>query len=529
MSDLGVAPEPAPPPAPPRRSGGQALFGFLLVVALVFATRTLGWWQEGELLAGDHADGAIRFAIQVDRMSPGAFPGDLAVRSSEGLGIYEYFFQLVIGFARVTGWSLLTANVVLCWVGNGLYLAGVAVLLWRLRPSVGVVVLGTLLAAQPFVLISMSTGVVHSLAIPREVWLWPLPWFACWFAWRPRDGWETVGFYGALGAAYGLTYPLWAVLLGLGFGLADAGRLVRERRYAGLAWLALGGALCAAMVALPALGVARTVAGSESALLDYNEITRSVFRTKGFRRLAIFAVVGWVALRSTVRRGVEPLGPVSRLQGLLLASLGVCLLYEPFERWFPKLSLLYLGRLSLVAYLVSMVGVAIWLHDRWRGWPVAGRALAVIGLALLLLDPLRHTVRSWRQPSAPLQSDFVSFCRAATRHVPVDGLCIVPPDTGTHYFRVYAQRGLWIHRKDTGVLSRSRELYREAGRRVELVEAFYDESTSASARAELLQRLQAEGVTHVVTKANTAWSADLAWPPVLSQGVWQLRTPASPP
>jgi hypothetical protein len=389
--------------------------------------------------------------------------------------------------------------------------------------------LGTLLAAQPFVLISMSSGVVHSLTIPREFWLWPLPWFVMWFVLGRRDGWRLLPFYAVLGATYSLTYPLWAALFGVAFGLADAWRLLREKRYAGFAWLAGGGLLCAVVVAVPALSIARTMAGGESAVLEYNQITRSVYFTKGFRRLLIFAALGGGALWALGKCTGGLSEPGQRLRALLGASLGVCLIYEPFQRLMPTLSLLYLGRLSLVAYLVAMLAIAIWLHHRWGAWPWRGRALAVLGVVILLLDPVKHAFRNWHDQSPPMQMDFVTLCRKAKQEVPMDGLCIVPPDTGCHYFRVYAERGLWINPKDTGVLSRTRALFNEAKQRLQTLETFYATDTPLMRREEILNQLRTNGVTHVVTKADAAWAASLSWPVVQSQGVWQLRAATPTP
>jgi hypothetical protein len=403
------------------------------------------------------------------------------------------------------------------------YLAGVLFLLRRLSLRPIWCAVGTGLAAQPYVLIGMSSGVVHSLLIPREFWLAPLPWLVAWFVSGRRDGWRMLGFYAALGGIYGFTYPLWAALFGLAFGLADAWRLWRGRCYADCVWLAAGGGLCALLVALPALTIARTMAGGESAVLDYNQITRAVYWTKEFRRLLIFAALGGWAFRYLSRRPGGLDEPTRRLAALLGASLGVCLIYEPFQRWVPTLSLLYLGRLSLVAYLVSMVAVAMWLHTGWREWKSGGRILAALGIMALLFDPVKHALRERRDPSPPSQPDFVSLCRAAQQVMPVPSLALVPPDFGCHYFRVYAERGLWISPKDTGVLSRTRALYREAQRRLELYNAFYADETPRDQRETLLHQFRTNGVTHLVTKTNDAWAASLSWPVVRSQGAWQLR------
>jgi len=502
---------------------------FVVVAGLIWAEQSLPHWSGSQWRAGSHADGPFHFSCELSRLQPGAFLNDLAVQSNQSLGAYETSYRGAAGLAQATGWSLLATNLVLCWLGNFYYLAGVMFLLCRLKLRSVWCALGTVLAAQPFVLIGMSSGVVHSLLIPREFWLGPLPWLVAWFVLGRRESWRLLGFYAMLGAIYGLTYPLWAVLFGLAFGLADAWRLWRGKRYADFVWLAGGGFLCAVIIALPALAIARTMAGGESAVLDYNQITRSVYWTKGFRRLVIFAALGWVALRFLRQQPAAPTEVVLRLGALLGASLGVCLVYEPFQRLLPTLSLLYLGRLSLVAYLVSALAVAGWLHYGWPSWQCRGRALAVLGLVVFFLDPVKHVIRDRREHAPPFQPDFVRICRAAKQAMSADRLALVPPDAGCHYFRVYAERGLWINPKDTGVLSRTRALYSEAKQRLQLYDAFYAADTPLDRRENLLQQFRTNGVTHVVTQTNDAWAASLSWPVVRSEGRWQLRTEAQAP
>ena len=516
------------PPAP-ARSWPQLGLWFAVAVALVWAEQCLPCWRDGQWLAGSHADGPFHFYCELSRLQPSAFPNDLAVRSNQSLGAYETTYRGVAGLARATGWSLIATNLVLCWAGNLFYLSGVFFLACRLNPRPVWCALGTVLAAQPFVLIGMSSGVAHSLVIPREFWLGPLPWLAAWFVLARRDGWRLVPFYAVVGGIYSLTYPLWAALFGLAFGLADAWRLWRGKRWRDFAWLAAGGVVCLAVVALPALSLAKTTAGGESAVLDYNRISRSVYWTKGFRRLLIFAALGGLALRFMTRMRTAPAEPARRLSALLGASLGICLAYEPFQRWMPTLSLLYPGRLSLLAYLVSALAVAGWLQYGWPGWRRRGRSLAVLGLALFFLDPVKHAIRDSSGRVPPLEPDFVNLCRAAKQEMPLDALALVPPELGCHYFRVYAERGLWINPKDAGVLSRTRALYSEAGRRLQLYESFYATDTPAARREQLLQQFRAGGVTHLVTQANDAWAASLSWPVARSQGTWELRAQPNGP
>ena len=506
----------------------RSLLWFVAIATLIWIQQSLPCWRDGQWLAGSHADGPFHFYCELTRMTAGAFPNDLAVQSNQSLGSYETTYRGVAAVAKATGCSLIATNLVFCWLGNFLYLGGIMVFLHKLKLAPVWCALGTFLAAQPFILISMSSGVVHSLVIPREFWLWPLPWLVMWFALGQRDGWRLVCFYAVLGAVYGMTYPLWAVLFGLAFGLADSWRFWREKRRSGFAWLAVGGFVCLALVVAPALGLARTAAGGESAVLDYNKIVQSVYFGKGFRRLLIFSALGWIAFRMLGKLRIESVG-WRKLQTLLGASFGVCLIYEPFQRLFPTLSLLYLGRLSLVAYLISMLAVALWLSHGWRVWQLRGRGLALALLVFLMIDPVKHVFRDLRDQSPPVQVDFINFCRLVKKEVPVDGLCIVPLDRGCHYFRVYAERSLWISPKDTGVLSRTRDLYKEAWRRLKILESFYAEDSTPAQRDDLLNQLKTNGVTHVVTKTNCAWSASLSWPVVQSQGEWQLRVPPQTP
>ena len=496
----------------------------LTVFVLVFLQQSLPCWRDGQWLVGTHADGPFHFYCELSRMSPELFPNDLTVQSNQSLGSYETTYRSVAWIAKRTGWPLIATNLVLCWLGNVLYLAGVMVCLSRLKLGTFWCALGTFLAAQPFVLLTMSSGVVHSLLIPREFWLWLLPWFVLWFALGRRDGWRLLVFYAVLGATYSLTYPLWAVLFGLAFGLADGWRFWCEKRFVNFAWLAGGGVVCLAVVVVPALGLANTVAGGESAVLDYNQIHQSVYLGKGFRRLLLFSAMGLVTFWWLGKQKLPIEESRRRLQMLLVACLGVCLIYEPFQRLFPTLSLLYPGRLSLVAFLISMMAVALWLHHGWSGWKRRGRTWAVVGLMVLLVDPVKHLFQDFRDQSPSVQVDFVNLCKSANKAVPIDGLCVVPLDRGCPYFRVYAERGLWISPKDTGVLSRTRALYSEAKQRLQTLEIFYAADTATIQREAVLNQMHTNGVTHVVTKADAPWTASLSWPVIQSNGVWQLRS-----
>jgi hypothetical protein len=305
----------------------------------------------------------------------------------------------------------------------------------------------------------------------------------------------------------------------------DGWQIAESKKYSDLAWLAAGGGLCVALVAAPALAIANTTAGAESAVLDYNQITRSVYASKGLRRYLLFVAAGLAAFWFLRKVAPEKNSPWRRLFALLVVTTGVCLIYEPFQRLARSLSLLYLGRLSLIGFLVSVVAVAGALDCAWRGLPRWGQVLVGVGLALLLFDPTRHLYKDWRAQSPPMQTDFVEFCRRVRQQTPLAALCIVPPEVGGHYFRVYAERGLWINPKDVGVLSRRRVLYAEAQARLRKLNLFYAPDTTASVREDLLNELQAQGLTHAVTRAGDEWTKTLSWPVVQNQGRWQLRAP----
>lgn len=494
---------------------------FAVVVLAVFAEQTWPYWHGSTLVAGIHADGPFHYYCETLRLNPASFSGDLTVQSNQNLGAYEFFYDFMVRFTKATGLSLLNANLIICWLGNILYLAGVMFLLQRLGMQPGWAAMGTLLAAQPFVLIGMSSGVVHSLAIPREVWQWPMPWFVCWFLSGRRERIHLLAFYAAIGLVFAFTYPLWAVLLGIGFGLADAIDFIRGKNWQNFAWLAVAALLCAGLVSIPSLATYRAAVGG-GAVLDYNEISHSVYLSKGFRRLLLFIAVGGAAIWF-LRRQVIPSGAaIRRLEILLLATLAVCLLFEPLQRLVPVLSLLYLGRLSLVAYLASVAIITVALNAGFRHFPFWGQALSAAAILAVCLFPvfsLRNEVRS----SVAAQNDFIVFCQTLRQKTPVNALMLAPPEPGAHYFRVYAERGLWISGKDNGVLSRSRKLYDEGLRRLKTLQAFYDDQTAPATRAAILQTLNADGVGYVVVEADKKWTATLSWPVLYQNGNWQLR------
>jgi len=499
---------------------------FCLVAFAVFLEQTWPYWHQGELLAGIHADGPFHFYNAAARLSPEYFPKDLAVQSNRDLGFYEYFYGSLNWLVNLTGASLLKTNLAVCWVGNFLYLGGVMVLLWRLKLSAWTCALGTLLAAQPFVLTGgMSSGVIHSLAIPREVWLWPMPWLVGWFIFGKRAKARLLIFYGLLGAVYGFTYPLWAALLGLAFGLVDAVRIVRQKNLPEVVWLFGAALLCVGLVSAPSLATFRVVGGEESAVLDYNQITRSMYFSKGFRRLLLFSAAGLGALWLRRRGKLNIDGPLSRLWWLLTVALLVCCVYEPFQRLWPTLSLVYPGRLSLVAYLASMVAVAAWLHHFFRAFPVWGKAAVMAGVLFVCIDPVRSLRREMLGRPLPAQTEFVQFSRLVKARTGSGALALIEPTVGTHYFRVYAERGLWINPKDLGVLSRTRSTYAIAQDRLRTLNVFYEKATPSTERESLLQKFRKEGVDYVITRADEDWPRSLSWPVVEQSGRWQLRSP----
>ncbi len=498
---------------------------FAGVTAVVFLAQTWPYWHGRLLLAGSHADGPFHFYVELSRLSPELFKKDLAVQSNQALGAYEYFYHCVGWLVKATGWPLLKANLVLCWAANTVYLAGVFLLLARLGLSPCCCAIGTLLAAQPFVLIAMASGVAHSLAIPREVWLWPLPWFVMWFLCGSRDHASLLLFYGALGAVYALTYPLWAMLFGLAFGLVDLVKILQTKHYENLFWLGAAAVLCLTLVVAPSLATLHAVRGEASAVLDYNRISRSVYFTKGFRRLILFGLAGCGALflLSQQLKGLP--APWERLGILLGVTIAICFIYEPIQRLVPTLSLTYPGRLSLVAYLASVIAVAGCLYFCWGHFPTWGKALVSIGLLAMVLDPQRALLKELREQSPAVQPEFIEFCGQVKERTPIEALLIVPPVAGGHYFRVYAERGLWINPKDIGVLSRNRELYARALERLQALNSFYAGSATLSERESILAKLSAEKVDYVVTRANENGTRRLSWPVIFHYGSWELRAP----
>lgn len=496
--------------------------GFMLVLVLVFLQKTAGSWTEAGLLPGGHIDGPFHFYCTYIRLNPEALPGDLAVQSNRELGAYDYFYSALATLAQFTGLDLIDVNMAVNWAGNIAYLSGVFLLLLRLGASCPWAMIGTFWAAQRYALVLMNGGILHSLAIPREVTLAPMPWLILLFILAPRSGWFYGLFFSGLGLLYTWTYPLWALIFGLMFGLASLTEILRARRWNHLIGLLVGSAVCLGLVALTALNTYSSVTGQESAILDYNTGHRWVYWQKGFRRLLMFAVPALVVAMWWSRRpeGMPP--ALRRLALLLICSTGVCLMYEPLERLAHHVSLLYLGRLSLAAQLLAILILVLWFQHHWikcRWWV---KILTAAAALYALSYPLNKELPTWFGPPAVQQDpEFVRFCHSleadpATR----SSLFIVEPLRGTNYFRVYARRSLWIHPKDEGILSRTRDLYREGQTRNQTLALFFNPQASDAQRQMALQKMLQAGVSFVAARESSLPRPAPA--PLASHGSWRL-------
>ena len=495
---------------------------FALALLVIFLSQTWPYWAAGRLLPGTHADGAFHYYSELARLSPALFPNDPAINSNRDLGYYEHFYGTIAALARRTGIGLMPLNLILCWLGNGLYLLGVLVALRRLGLPPAWCGIGVVLAAQVYILIGMWSGVVHSLVIPREFWLWPLPWFLAWFLGGGPQGAGLIAFYAALGLVYAWSYPLWAALFGLAFGLADLSRILRSGSLSELWWLAAGAAACIVFVALPSIGILKVAGKEGSAVMDYNQITRSVYLTKGFRRLALFLALGVIAVIG-LKRGGALTPSAERVAAVMIGSFAVCCLYEPLQRLVPSLSLLYLGRLSLVVFLASMLLVTLALSRELPRWSLAGRIGCGLAIAVFCLEPQRALRKESRPGNLPANPDFVAFAETVKARTTEPALGVFPPETGSHYFRVFSERGLWIDPKDLGILSRTKSSYAAAQERLAKLREFYAKETSPSSREGLLLAMASQGVTFVVTRRADPWTGALSWKVAWEEGGWQLR------
>lgn len=497
---------------------------FVGALVFIFCLRTWRFWQNGELTAGMHADGVFHYTLELVRLQPDALPEDLGRKAEEGLGYYgDYFYRSICWLVKKTGWSLLQANLVVCWAGNVLSLGGVMFFLSRLGLKPALCAVGVFLAAQPFSLLKVASGVTHSLAIPREVWFWPVPWLLAWFVFGNRQGGRLLLFYGTLGLLFSWVYPLTAIWFGLAAGIADVWRILRERQYAQFAWLAGAAVLCLGLIAIPALGVAREFGKEDSAILDYLGDGGMIYGSKGFRMFVLIALVSvWAFRRLRHHPGWCPPDAARKLWELCLVCIIVGALYSPIEKMLPSVTLLFLGRISLLSRLIGAVVLAAWLNHDFKLLPRWGKVAVIVAGLLLVTEP--RLGRGGQNETTPLQPDFVRFCREARSIMPTEALAIVPPGDRSDYFRVYAERGLWVNRRDRIVLSRSRTLYTLAQERNATLEKFYSPATTSAEREAILTRLQQEGLDFVVTRTDAEWAKSLSWPVVFSRGIWQLRS-----
>ena len=343
---------------------------FTAVVTLLFAARTWPYWIDGQLLAASHADEPFHFTSEMVRLSPDHFAKDLTAEPGKNLGEpYDSFYRTMVGLVRATGLSLMQVNMLVCWLGNILYLGGLIVLLRKLGLPWWLAAFGTLLAAQRFALM-VQTPITHGLAIPREFWLWPLPWLLAWFTFGSREKGWLVLFYATIGLLYTATYPLWAVVFGLAFGCVDLWRIIEKKNWNALFWFSGGTAICLGAVALYNTGNFGHLGGGEdSALLERTRHTVALYFTKGFRRFLLFAVVGIWAYWELKKR-IAWNENLTLLKRIWIVAALICLFYQPLEGPFRILSMLYLGRLSIFVFVISMLALGLCLHHCFRGFPV---------------------------------------------------------------------------------------------------------------------------------------------------------------
>jgi hypothetical protein len=122
-------------------------------------------------------------------------------------------------------------------------------------------------------------------------------------------------------------------------------------------------------------------------------------------------------------------------------------------------------------------------------------------------------------------SQWGAYGQALKGRTPVQALFFVPPVDDAQYFRVYAERGMWIAPYDKTTLWHTKQDYAMMQERVTTLKGFYDSATTPAEREKVLKRLRNDGVDHVVTRADSEWAAELSWPIVFQQGPWQLRAP----
>jgi len=496
----------------------RLIFPFFVVLAFMFMARTAFFWHSGQLLGGTHADEPFHYAAGLVRLSPDHFPGDLSVQASRKLGEpYESFYSAVAWLAKQTGLSMMHISFIVCWVANAVHLGGLILLLHRLGLSPLLCAAGTVLASQRFALMTSQTLITHGLAIPREVWQSLLPWFLLWFVFGKREGWRLVLFYGVLGLVFTATYPLWAVSLGVGFGLVDLWNIVQRRDWRGLAWLVAGALVCLAAIVGVYFGQLTRLSGEETALLERTIHERAIYWTKGFRRFLLFSSLGLWAFWELGKsfRSEHPVG--RRFWQLWVVTAVVAWIYQPLEAPFRTLSVLYLGRVAFLNFIVSMVVATICLQQRFTSFRVWKKALVTAGCVSIVVFSLITAGRGGFDRS------LVEFCQLLKSSTPVRALFVVPPVEDIQNFRVYAERGMWIAPYDKTTLWISRPLYQLCAERTAMLKSFYASATSATERSEMLKQFKRDGVDYVVTRNDAAWADTVSTNVLLRHASWQLR------
>jgi hypothetical protein len=509
---------PVPSPVVKPTDRRQLLLLFLLVAAFTFACRTAFFWHDGALLAGLHADEPFHYAAELVRLSPDHYPGDLSVQATRKLGEpYESFYGAVVWLVKRTDLSLMQVTFLICWTANVVYLAGLMLLLHRLGLSPWLCALGTVLASQRFALLTGQTLVTHGLAIPREVWQALLPWFLLWFVFGTRHGWRLVLFYGALGLVFTGTYPLWAVCLGVSFGLVDLWNIILRKDWRGLGWLCLGAFVCLAAVAAVYVGQYSRLSSEETALLERTLHSRAIYTTKGFRRFVLFSTLGLWAFWE-LGKGFRSNNPAGRrLWQVWVVTTVVAWIYQPLETPFRTLSMIYLGRVSLLNFIVSMVAVTVCLQHRFAAFHFWKKWFLIAGAVALCVFPLRSAYHS------RFDRSLMEFCRLVKARTPVEALFLVPPVEDVQNFRVYAERGMWFAPYDKTTLWISKPLYQLRSERDTILKTFYAPPASDAERAAILKRVRDEGVDYVVTRMDASWSDTISTNVVLRHGPWELR------
>jgi hypothetical protein len=504
---------------------------FLLVLGVVFAQQTCVYWHRGSLLAGAQGDAPTHHFLELIQINPCISANDLIVKTVKELGYYENTYRMICWMVRETGLSLLSVNLLLCWAANGLYLLGVFVLLRWMGLSAWICALGTLLAGQYYALLGgIASAMAHTLVIPRDQWVWPLPWLLWWFVARKREKFELVLFYGAMGAVWTMTYPLWAVLCGLVFGLVDVWSSLRSGRYFRLWWLLVAAVVCGAFLFAPSVKMlhlsifrnqSSVMASQQNVALFAPTPKHSIFWDKSFRRLLIFAIAGVVSfrfLRCDMRGRTETR---KLLWQLLVVAMLVCAVHEPLQRLAPVATLLFLGRASLLVYLAVVLAVVLCLEQRFRDFSKWGKTLAVIVLVYWCVYPVQKLCELRRMDRLSVRTDYIEFARMVREKTKAEALLVVPPARDGRFFRVYAERGLWADPDD--FICSTEELVAFKRGRVNKLERLYNSSTSSADRERVLGELRAEGVSYVVTQSASPWTASLSWPVLFQHGEWQLR------